>query len=469
MQKIREIINKIKEAFSTPTEELGKLSRLLVFQVKMWFLCIKLLKKNRASQQAAALTYHTIFGLVPLGIVILLIFQSFPAYKEIGDKIKYAAYDYLQLSNIEYESQNPNIESESDSNSETIDASLQKIAVTQHLDELLDSFFTRSSKGTASIISIVFVIWAAIGLLTTIERTFNNFWNVEQNRNFLKRMINYWALLTLCPLLIGAGIWISTQGYVAGHLNSSWFTHYSKLMPFLVSLAAFFFLYFVIPNIKVHPGCALWGAFIASLVWLVAKWGFQLYIQNAKPYAQLYGIMGLIPLTILWLFFTWKIILFGVQITYTTQNFKTHESAMIAADQKQEDFFIINEVTVLNIMKYIATDFEQGNGPVKIEDIKKHTQLPAKFLQNVLNHLVASSLLCVTTEPAEGYVPGKDPENISLEDIAKSVTSEQLRLPNSDIPNKFKDALEQNRKNIQSLNLKEVLRAEPKPDKSEIV
>ena len=78
----------LKELLSTPTTQLGKAGRFAVFQIKLWSHCIRLLKKNNAGRQAAALSYHTIFGIVPLAIVTLLIFQLFPAYSDIGEKVK---------------------------------------------------------------------------------------------------------------------------------------------------------------------------------------------------------------------------------------------------------------------------------------------------------------------------------------------------------------------------------------------
>src|SRR4030042_135860 len=78
----------LTELLTTPTTQLGRASRLLVFQIKLWSHCVRLLERNRAGQQAAALSYYTIFGLVPLTIVVLLIFQSFPTYRDIGDRLK---------------------------------------------------------------------------------------------------------------------------------------------------------------------------------------------------------------------------------------------------------------------------------------------------------------------------------------------------------------------------------------------
>ncbi len=92
----------IKNLLSTPTAQLGKASRFAVFQIKLWSHCARLLKKNRAGQQAAALSYHTIFVIVPLAIVILLIFQSLTAYKATGENIKALIYEQLNLTTIQY-------------------------------------------------------------------------------------------------------------------------------------------------------------------------------------------------------------------------------------------------------------------------------------------------------------------------------------------------------------------------------
>jgi len=72
----------LKEFLSTPTTQLGRAGRFVVFQIKLWSHCIRLLKKNRYGQQAAALSYHTIFGLVPLVIVMLWFFQALAAYED---------------------------------------------------------------------------------------------------------------------------------------------------------------------------------------------------------------------------------------------------------------------------------------------------------------------------------------------------------------------------------------------------
>ena len=398
----------IKELLSTPTTQLGKGSRFLAFQIKLWSHCARLLVKNHSGQQAAALSYHTIFGLVPLTIVMLLIFQSFPAYSDLGEKVKDIVYQQLQL-NIEYPApDNPEI----------------TVKLTEKMDEIVGSFFTGINEGSIALVSAIVVIWAALGLLSTIEKSFNNIWHVTQGRNFLQRIINYWALLTLGPLLLGAGIYITTKYSALGRIQDTLLSNLTPtLFSYLISTVAFFLLYFVLPNTKVKAKAAIWGAVVAALIWAFAKWGFGIYVTKLIPYSQVYGVLGLIPLGIVWIYISWLIVMFGLQLTFTTQHLKSLDAAEIATAQKTEDYFIANNLTVINIVREIAAAFESNNAPVSPEVLSSKLNMPAEFSEKILTHLVRSGIIARVIEPKTGYSLARDPANIRLSDIADVVAS----------------------------------------------
>ena len=296
-----------RELLSTPTAQVGKAGRFAIFQIKLWSHCARLLKKNNAERQAAALSYHTIFGIVPLAIIMLLIFQSFPTYSSIGDKIKGLVYKQLQLSSIEI---TPDEEEPG-----------KKVKLTEYIDELIGKFFTGVNKGSITIFSVVIVLWAALALLSTIEKTFNNIWHVAKGRNFLQRTINYWALLTLGPLLLSLGIYANTEYATLARLQQTILSHVAPtLLSYIVAVAAFFFLYFILPNTKVQAKAAIWGAAVAALVWIIAKGIFGYCVTELKLYSTIYGAMALIPITVFWINVTWLTVLFGLQLTFTTQH-----------------------------------------------------------------------------------------------------------------------------------------------------
>ena len=325
----------LKELLTTPTTQLGRAGRFAVFQIKMWSHCIRLLEKNHAGRQAAALSYHTVFGLVPLAIVTLLIFQLFPTYSDIGEKLKKFVYDQANLS--AFESPVAGTEDKQET-----------ITLTEHLDEIVGKFFTGVNKGSITLFSVAIVIWAALALLSTIERTFNNIWHVPRGRNFLNRIINYWAILTLGPLLLGLGVYASAQYNTLAQLQKTLLTHIAPtVVSYIVAIVAFFFLYYVLPNTKVQARAAMWGAAVAALVWIAAKSAFAYGVTELKLYSTVYGVMALVPMTVFWIYITWLIVLFGLQLTFTTQHLRSLDAAEIAAAKETEEYFMANDNTAI--------------------------------------------------------------------------------------------------------------------------
>lgn len=391
---------RLKELLATPSTQLDRASRFVVFQIKMWSHCARLLKKNRSGQQAAALSYHTVFGIVPLAIVTLLIFQSLPAYSEIGDQMKDWVYDWANLKAFK-----------------TPTAGGEAQALTDHIDMLVARFFRETNKGQIGLFSVLIVIWAAIALLTTIEKSFNNIWHVAAGRNFLHRIISYWTLLTLGPLLVGVGIYLVAQRETTLPKIAR------PVLSYGVVVVAFFLLYFVLPNTRVKIRPAIWGALVAAVVWVVAKSLFSYSITELKLYQTVYGVMALIPMTVLWIYITWLVVLFGLQLTFTTQHLKTLEAAEIAAGKKTEEHFIANDLTLINIIREVAAAFENSRAPVAPEVMCSKLDLPGEFGEKILDHLVNCGLVVKTSQPTVGYFPAKDPANMRLSELAEATAA----------------------------------------------
>jgi len=438
----------LKELLSTPTTQLGKAGRFAVFQIKLWSHCIRLLKKNNAGRQAAALSYHTVFGIVPLAIVTLLIFQLFPAYSDIGEKLKNFVYDQANLSAFE-------------SPATGTEDTQENVTLTEHLDVIVDKFFTGVYKGSITIFSVVIVIWAALALLSTIERTFNNIWHVPRGRNLLNRIINYWAILTLGPLLLGLGVYASAQYATLAQLQQTLLTYIAPtVVSYIVAIFAFFFLYFVLPNTKVQAKAAIWGAAVAALVWIAAKSIFGYSITELKLYSTVYGVLALVPMTVLWIYITWLTVLFGLQLTFTTQHLRSLDAAEIAAAKQNEEYFIANDITAINIVREIAVAFEANQAPVPPEVICSKLDMPGEFGVKILGHLVNSGLIAKTSEPTVGFLPVKDPANIRLSDIAEAVAAAGFAQSTTDQPQRLAQINQSQRNALAQYSLKQILNVE---------
>jgi membrane protein len=435
----------------TPAVNLGRAGRLLVFQYKLWAHCLRLLSKNRAEQLAAALSYYTIFGVVPLAIVAVLIFNSIPAYRDTGEQLKRLIYQELRLTQIVYpDPDNPE----------------ENIVLTDFLDQIINRFFESLNKGSLGLISAILVIWAALRLLSLIEIAFNHMWYVPRGRRFIHRVINYWALLTLGPLLLAVGLYATTQFAILKSIEAGLVAAVGPLVSYLLSVLALFLLYIIMPNAKVLARPALWGAAVAALVWSFAKWGFGIYVLDLIPYNTMYGVLGLIPLGVFWVYVTWMVVLFGLQLAFVIQHFETLETAETPKAAEAENLFIANDMTAITIAREIAAAFEGHGAPVSTDEICSRLDIPAEFGQKFLDEMVARGLLGRTSEPSRGYVLLRDPSRIRLSEFAEAVAGAAFAQPKPGTHTNLLEIARAQRRVLDQHNLIDVLDVPAEPEKN---
>jgi membrane protein len=127
----------------------------------------------------------------------------------------------------------------------------------------------------------------------------------------------------------------------------------------------------------------------------------------------------------MWIFITWLIVLFGLQLTYATQHLKTLDAAELARMKKKTDgpLFLTDEITLVRVVMYIVEQFQARRGPVNAEAMAAHFDMPADFTEKILDHLVARGLLFETAEPRVGYAPTTEARNIRLSDVTDAVAA----------------------------------------------
>jgi membrane protein len=433
------------KVLSTPTAQVGRIGRFAIFQIKLWIHCFRLLKKNRSGQQAAAMSYYTMFGIVPLAVVMLMVFQFLPAYKDAGQKIKDSVYTQLHLSTIEY----PDPANSSST-----------IKLTDNLDAIVAKVFSGFNQGTIAILGAVLIIFAALMMLLTIEGAFDQIWGVGRSRSIVHRIVNYWALLTLGPLLLATAIYVATKYAAISQIQKTVVSHTAPVVvSYLTSVAGFFLLYLLLPNTKVKVRAAIWGAVVAAIVWTLAKWGFKLYVVKFIPYNEVYGVLGLIPLGVFWIYLSWFIVLFGLQLTYTTQHLSSLDAAEIAAAQKQEEYFIANDLTIMNMVGEIAAAFKAGDGPVEAETISSKLNMPPEFAEKVLSRLVARGILARASEPKDGFLPAKSPDDMKLSEIAAAISLAGFG-QSADVPAGMRKVAQSQQEMFSQFNVTQLIRNE---------
>ena len=291
-----------------PVAELSRAQRFLRFAVDLVRHCSRELRDNDAAQMAAALTYRTIFGLVPLLMVSMLAFRMFGDMQTAARHLQSAAYAFF---NYEVDASRP-------------EATAFKQALDERLLDLMKSVSGLSFEAIGAVGALL-LIWAALGLLVSLEGAANRIYRAPRGRGWPTRVGIYWTVLTLGPILLlvvlyAAEYWLGRAAAlpVAGPV----FALLSESGSLFGSFLALTLLYKLMPNTRVRWRPALWGALVAAGLSEVSKWGFGLYVSQALPYLKLYGAIGLVPLFLFWLYVGWLIILFGLEIAFTLQAMK---------------------------------------------------------------------------------------------------------------------------------------------------
>jgi membrane protein len=428
-----------KTSLIRPVQGEAQKGGIVMFFRVIWH-CWRLFRLNRCGTQAAALAYHTMFGVVPLAIVMLMVFQMFPSSKDMGDKVRQLIYEQMNLTKITYPSDV---------------AGAPPITLAQKIDEITGLYLSNLSTGAITFIGGLLTIWAAISLLTTIEKSFNTIWGVPRSRDILHRTINYWAILTLGPLFMGLGIYLSTKYAFSQTLQEGIFKFIKPIFSFGISAVLLFCLYMFLPNAKVKVTAALIGAIVAAIFWTAIKVGFGYYVKEYIPYQAVYGIMGLIPLAVFWIYIVWLIVLAGLQLTYATQHVYVLDKAeRLAKLRQQQASFIATEQTTIQIMREVLIAFEDKNRkPVTPSEIANATALDEDFVERILENLTHAGLLCKTTEPIIGYVPSTDGANITLAEVSLAMEKSSFQTQNP----RLQQVISQMRSELAKYNLKDIL------------
>jgi membrane protein len=290
---------------SRPVAELSRAQRWLRFMVDLTRHCSRELRSNDAGEMAAALTYRTIFGLVPLLMVSMLAFRLFGDMDQAARELQETAYGFF---NYQVDPTRP-------------EATAFKAA----LDEkIIDVVRTGSSLSfeTIGAIGALLLIWAALGLLVSFEDAANRIYRAPRGRRWVVRIGIYWTVLTLGPILLlvllyAAQFWVRRAEALPA--VGPFFAFLGGFGSIAGSAIALVLLYKLLPNTLVKWRPAAGGALIAAALWSVSKWGFGLYVSRALPYLKVYGAIGLIPLFLFWLYVNWLIVLFGLEIAFTLQ------------------------------------------------------------------------------------------------------------------------------------------------------
>ena len=264
----------------------------------------------------------------------------------------------------------------------------------------------------------ILLIFAAISLLSRIEDTFNDIWGVARGRSWFTRIVLYWGVLSLAPMLLVVALGLATRaapGTDAELLTTMPFVGslIFLFLPVVLLCLTFAVFYALMPNTKVHWRAALVGGVAAGILFHLNNLVSVLYVSRVVSNSKIYGSLGLVPVFMIGLYLSWLILLFGAQVAYAYQN-----RAMYFEEKQVEN---INqrgrEFVALRLMTFIGQRFLRGELPPNVVETAEALAVPSRLVRQIMQTLSAARLVTEAAGTDTAYVPARPLETITCHDV----------------------------------------------------
>ncbi|NKB43722.1 MAG: YihY family inner membrane protein [Alphaproteobacteria bacterium] len=256
------------------------------------------MRDDQVNRVAASLSYTSTLALVPALALTLAILAAFPAFSGLRDSV----LDLILTNFIP-------------------DTGMR-------MNEAIESFI--SAAGRLTTIGIVGLIVTSVLLLLTIEGAFNRIFRVARPRPIMARLVVFWTVITVSPLLVGlsfslSGYFLTIRTLLGGAEPGPVSVLLGAAMPTILSAAAFALIYMAVPNRRVRIGDAFLGGLIAALLFALLRYGFTSFVAGMPTYQAIYGAVAALPVFLVWLFLSWNVILAGAVMTAVLPDWRRAE------------------------------------------------------------------------------------------------------------------------------------------------
>jgi len=351
-------------------------------------LAIRKFKQDRCFTHAASLAYATLVALVPISVLAFTFFTAFQRYTELRNRAEEAIFAYFVPS------------------------------VGEHMVTLLDQV-SRNIRAL-SLPGLLLFLFAATVLFNSLENSFHAIWGVKRNRGFGQKLVLSWGVMTLVPVLLGAGV------VLAERFDLEHFVHAQArtAITFLFSWAAFFVVLHLMPYTKTKPMASLAGSFFGVCLWLGSRSAFTLYVALLPIRTALGGGVATILLFLMWVYFSWVVVLMSAEIAYAIQFPRTPEQER-RASAITDQFKAYYSVLVLVWASRLYADGKAEKSDAG--DIAEKIGIPASAVRQIVEDLLQDGLLFRTD--TGGLVPARPPHEQSLADVFRSARKHILAAP----------------------------------------
>lgn len=388
MSKLIQLIKNIWH-FVTYTIWHVRLSKLdarqgvLVRQVRVLSLALKGFNEDKCFTKATALTYYSLFSIVPILALIFAIAKGFGFERNLQDQLLSSYPEYSDLLGKAF--------------------------------QYAGSMLTTAKGGVIAGFGVLLLLWTVLRLLVSIEEIFNEIWEVSQGRSWVRKVTDYLTVMLISPvlLIIAGGLTVAIQTKMGSlqFLGSS-STFLVNLLAYVLVAGVFTFLFTVMPNTKIKVKSAMVAAVVSTVLFELVQWAYLEFQIGASRLNAIYGGFAALPLFFIWVQYSWYVVLFGAEVAYSHQHADHYEL--------EEEINTISprykKTIALMIANLVSRNFYNGEKALTAQEIAEKLDLPFKLVKLIIKDFIDTGLFSElhTESGFVSYQPGVTESKFSV-------------------------------------------------------
>ena len=377
----------------SPVEGRPRAQAWLLRYTRMLIVLVRDLAQGQLTLRAMGLVYTTLLSLVPLLALSFSVLKAFGVYNQIRP----ALLGFL--------------------------APLGEKGV--EITERIIQFIENINVGVLGSVGLALLLYTAVSLAQKIEEAFNFIWQVSRPRGIGQRFSRYLSALMVGPLLVFSAMGITATAASLGVVREAmnveaigWLAlQAGRVLPYVLVIGAFTFVYTFMPNTRVRLRPALAGGVVGGILWQSAGWAFALFAASSTRYAAIYSSFAILILFMLWLYLSWLILLFGAAVSFYVQ----HPEHLVARSGEPRLSNRMRERLALVMMSLIARSHLEGAAPWSADALAQTLRMPMRAVDALLEALRARGILARTGDDPPGWLPVRELAGVSAKELLDAV------------------------------------------------
>lgn len=280
--------------------------------------------------------------------------------------------------------------------------------------------------GVLGAVGVALLLYTAVSLVQKIEEAFNYTWNVGRRRTLVRQFSDYFSVIVIGPLLVFLALGITAslsssavvQAILAIEPFGSLVRLGTRLLPYVLLITAFTFIYLLIPNTRVRFRAALFGGVVAGIAWETLGRLFATFIVTSTNYTAIYSGFAILLLFMIWLYLSWLVLLTGSAVAFYRQfpgYLAVGGRAGVRLSPAQA------ESVGLAVATAIASAWYSGAAPPHRDAIAERLGAPAQPIDRALEALLDAGLITQAGRDGTGHLPARPPERTSVKAVIDAV------------------------------------------------